>query len=128
ENPSYTIYSYSNEPPLHTYNTDDSAYTDGLYDDETIIKDIEDNKNCTAYEKKNESQKEIIDKDIYTFYPPKIIKNCINKIKIPYGEIVYPVYEKPLDSISEDLKKEILNKDEKLSHGEIIYVADQETT
>ncbi|KCZ73957.1 hypothetical protein H311_05082, partial [Anncaliia algerae PRA109] len=52
-----------------------------------------------------------------------------------YGEIVYSVYEKPLDLMCEDYildnvecsKEESIIEDEELLYGEIIYVADQET-
>ncbi|KCZ78224.1 hypothetical protein H311_00746, partial [Anncaliia algerae PRA109] len=137
----YTVYSYSNEPPLHTYNTDESNYTDGLFD-EAFLKDIEDNNNCTDCENNNESEGSIINENINAYAPPKIIKGCFNKQKIPYGEIVYLVYEKALDLMSEEFKKEKTSnsfdvecnmgqnpiQDDKLQFGEIVYVADKETT
>ncbi|KCZ82070.1 hypothetical protein H312_00553 [Anncaliia algerae PRA339] len=131
-NPSYTVYSYSNEPPLHTYNTDDSTYI-GSLDDGTILND---NYNCTNCEKNKEYEEEIINEDRNAISTPKIIKECINKHKISYGEIVYSVYGNPLNLMMEDYildsvecsKEECIIEDEKLSYGEIIYVADQETT
>ncbi|KCZ77983.1 hypothetical protein H311_00998, partial [Anncaliia algerae PRA109] len=73
---------------------------------------------------------------------PKITKGNTNKHKIPYGEIVYSVYEEPLDIMFQDFKRDNLiypysvecnkeqnaTKDDKLQLGEIVYVADQETT
>ncbi|KCZ79068.1 hypothetical protein H312_03548, partial [Anncaliia algerae PRA339] len=94
ENPSYTVYSYSNEPPLHTYNTDESTYTDSL-DDETILND---NYNCTHCEKKCKSEEEIKNEDINAISTPKIIKVNTDKHNIPYGEIVYSAYENPLNN------------------------------
>ncbi|KCZ82077.1 hypothetical protein H312_00560 [Anncaliia algerae PRA339] len=131
-NPSYTVYSYSNEPPLHTYNTDYSTYIDSL-DDETILND---NYNCTDCEKNCRSEEEIIDNKTNSFSPPKIIKVNTDKHNIPYGEIVYSAYENPLNLMTEDYildsvecsKEENVIEDYKLSYGEIIYVANQETT
>ncbi|KCZ82071.1 hypothetical protein H312_00554 [Anncaliia algerae PRA339] len=134
-NPSYTVYSYSNEPPLHTYNTDDSTYIDSL-DDETILKNIVDNYNYTNCEKNKEYEEKIIDSNINSFSHPKIIKKDTDKHNIPYGEIVYSVCENPLDIMYEDFildsvecsKEEYINVDYKLPYGKIIYMADQETT
>ncbi|KCZ82078.1 hypothetical protein H312_00561 [Anncaliia algerae PRA339] len=137
-NPSYTVYSYSNEPPLHTYNTDDSTYIDSL-DDETILND---NYNCTDCEKNCRSEEEIVNEDTNSFSPPKIIKVNTDKHNIPYGEVIYSAYENPLDNMSRDFIKENTSlpynaecnreedviEDEKLPYGKIIYVADQETT
>ncbi|KCZ77776.1 hypothetical protein H311_01209, partial [Anncaliia algerae PRA109] len=137
-NPSYTVYSYSNEPPLHTYNTDDSTYIDTL-DDETILND---NYSCTNCEKNKEPVGEIIDSDINSFSHPKIIKEGTDKHNIPYGEIVFSVYENSLNLMTEDFikentclsynaecnREENVIEDEKLPYGEIICVADQETT
>ncbi|KCZ77026.1 hypothetical protein H311_01968 [Anncaliia algerae PRA109] len=135
ENPSYTVYSYSNEPPLHTYNTDESTYIDAL-DDETFFKDTMDKNNSTNCEKNIISEEEIMIEDMNAFSPPKIIKECNYEQNIPYGEIVYSVYEEPLKLISEDFildnvecnKDESVIEDDNLLYGEIIYVADQETT
>ncbi|KCZ73988.1 hypothetical protein H311_05051, partial [Anncaliia algerae PRA109] len=116
-------------------------YTDSLYD-EDFLKDIANDNNCTDSKKKNEYEEENIDEEKNAYDPPKIIKECFNKYKIPYGEIVYSVYEKPLDLISGDLineskndscdlgfnKEESITEDGKIPYGEIIYVADQEIT
>ncbi|KCZ77775.1 hypothetical protein H311_01208, partial [Anncaliia algerae PRA109] len=114
------------------YNTDDSTYIDTL-DDETILND---NYSCTNCEKNKEPVGEIIDSNLNSFSHPKIIKESTDKHNIPYGEIVFSVYENPLNLMPEDFildsvecrKEENVIEDYKLSYGEIICVADQETT